>query len=161
MQQLLFDALMFVSLQEVEHERLFHLELVKDEHVNLAVSTLATLITSIRSNEAVAAENSVVEAMIQIAGFADIEYLIIRDEEIDPSDLKRSNVEAAEGANTEAMQRFMSFILNLGIELERMTQSISIRNERLNEQKTKTAQDENIINVMRFWAKLRELPGYE
>ena len=64
MQQLPFDALMFVSLQEVEHDRLSHLELVKDEHVNLAVSTLATLITSIRSNEAVAAENSVVEAMI-------------------------------------------------------------------------------------------------
>ena len=64
MQQLPFDALMFVSLQEVEFYGISALELVKDEHVNLAVSTLATLITSIRSNEAVAAENSVVEAMI-------------------------------------------------------------------------------------------------
>ena len=94
---------MFVSLQEVEHERLFHLELVKDEHVNLAVSTLTPFITSSRSDEAITAVAPIVEAMVEVASLTDVEYLIIRDEEIDPSDLKRSNVEAAEGANTEAM----------------------------------------------------------
>ena len=77
MQQLPFDALMFVSLQEVEHERLFHLELVKDEHVNLAVSTLAALIASIRSNEAVAAVVPIVEPLVEITSLADVEYLII------------------------------------------------------------------------------------
>ncbi len=124
---------MFVSLQEVEHDRLSHLELVKDEHVNLAVSRLTALIASSRSNEAITAVAPVVEAMVEVASLANIEYLIIRDEEIDPSDLKRSNVEAAEGANTKAMKFSASSILHLGIELERMTQSISIRNERLNE----------------------------
>ena len=133
MQQLPFDALMFVSLQEVEHERLFHLELVKDEHVNLAVSRLTALITSSRSDEAVTTVEPVVEPLIEIASLTDVEYRIMRDEEIDPSDLKRSNVEAAEGANTKAMKFSASSILHLGIELERMTQSISIRNERLNE----------------------------
>lgn len=94
---------MFVSLQEVEHERLFHLELVKDEHINLAVGTLTALITSRRCNEAITAVAPVVEPLIEIASLTDVEYLIMRDEQIDPSDLKRSKVEAAEGANTEAM----------------------------------------------------------
>ncbi len=91
------------SLQEVEHERLFHLEVLKDEHINLAVSRLPALITSRWSDEAVTAVAPIVEAMVEVASLTDIEYLIIRDEEIDPSKIKRSNVEAAEGTNTEAM----------------------------------------------------------
>ena len=49
----------------------------------------------------------------------------------------------------------------LWVELERMAMFVSIRNERLDEEKMIPAQDESVINVMRFWAKLRELPGYE
>ena len=49
----------------------------------------------------------------------------------------------------------------LWVELERMAMFVSIRNERLEEEKMIPAQDESVINVMRFWAKLRELPGYE
>ena len=80
MQQLPFDALMFVSLQEVEFYGISALELVKDEHVNLAVSTLAALIASIRSNEAVAAVVPIVEPLVEIAGFANVEYLILSNE---------------------------------------------------------------------------------
>lgn len=76
---------------------------MKDEHINLAVSGLPALITSRWSDEAVTAVASIVEALIEVASLTDVEYLIIRDEEIDPSKIKRSNVEAAEGANTEAM----------------------------------------------------------
>ena len=49
----------------------------------------------------------------------------------------------------------------LWVELERMAMFVSIRNEQLEEEKMIPAQDESVINVMRFWAKLRELPGYE
>lgn len=80
-----------------------NLELVKNEHVNLAVGTLTALITSSRSDEAITAVAPVVEAMVEVASLANIEYFIIRDEEIDPSKIKRSNVEAAEGTNTKAM----------------------------------------------------------
>lgn len=76
MQQLPFDAFMLCSLQEVEHERLFHLELVKDEHVNLAVSRLTALIASSRSNEAITAVEPVVEPLIKIASLTDVEYRI-------------------------------------------------------------------------------------
>ena len=72
MQQLPFDAFMLCSLQEVEHERLFHLELVKDEHVNLAVSRLTALIASSRSDEAITAVAPVVEALVEVAGFTDV-----------------------------------------------------------------------------------------
>ena len=94
---------MFVSLQEVEFYGMSNLELVKNEHVNLAVGTLTALIASSRSNEAITAVEPVVEPLIEIASLTDVEYRIMRDEEIDPSDLKRSNVEAAEGAKTKAM----------------------------------------------------------
>ena len=94
---------MLCSLQEVEHDRLSHLEVLKYEPVNLAVSRLPALITSRWSDEAVTAVSSVIETLVEVAGLANVEYLIMRDEEIDPSKIKRSNVEAAEGANTEAM----------------------------------------------------------
>ena len=121
MQQLPFDAFMLCSLQEVEHERLFHLELVKDEHVNLAVSRLPALITSSRSDEAITAVAPVVEAMVEVTSLANVEYLIMRDEKIDPSKIKRRYREAAERAKTKAMKFSASSILHLGIELERMT----------------------------------------
>ncbi len=94
---------MLLSLQEVEHERLFHLELLKNEHINLAVSRLAALITSRWSDEAITAVEPVVEAVIEVTSLANVEYLIIRDEKIDPRDIKRSNVEAAERTKTETM----------------------------------------------------------
>ena len=94
---------MLLSLQEVEHERLFHLELLKNEPVNLAVSRLPALIASSRSDEAVTTVAPVVESLVEVASLANIEYLIIRDEEIDPRNVEWSNVEAAERANTEAM----------------------------------------------------------
>ena len=77
MQQLPFDALMFVSLQEVEFYGISALELVKDEHVNLAVSTLAALIASSRSNEAITAVAPIVEPLVEITSLADVKYLII------------------------------------------------------------------------------------
>lgn len=94
---------MFSSLQEVEHERLSHLEVVKNEHVNLAVSRLPALITSRWGDEAITAVAPIIEAVVEVTSLTDVENFIIRDEEIDPSDLKRSNVEAAERAKTEAM----------------------------------------------------------
>ena len=103
MQQLAFNAFMLRSLQEVEHERLFYLELVKDEHVNLAVGTLSSLITSSRSDEAVTAVAPIIESLVEVTSLTDVEYLTIRSEEIDPSDLKRSNVEAAERAKTKTV----------------------------------------------------------
>ena len=57
-----------------------NLELMKNEHVNLAVSTLAALIASSRSDEAIAAVVPIVEPLVEIAGFADIEYLILSNE---------------------------------------------------------------------------------
>ena len=94
---------MFRSLQEVEHERLSNHEMLKDEHINLAVSRLTALITSSRSDEAITAVAPIVESLVEVASLANIEYLIIRDEEIDPRNVEWSNVEAAEGTNTEAM----------------------------------------------------------
>ena len=98
-----------------------NLELLKNEHVNLAVSTLAALIASSRSNEAITAVAPIVKAMVEVASLTDIEYLIIRDEEVDPSKIKRRYREAAERAKTKAMKFSASSILHLGIELERMT----------------------------------------
>ena len=98
-----------------------NLELVKNEHVNLAVGTLTALITSSRSDEAITAVAPVVESLVEVASLTDIEYLIIRDEEVDPSKIKRMYREAAERANTKAMKFSASSILHLGIELERMT----------------------------------------
>ena len=94
---------MLCSLQEVEHERLSHLEVLKDEHINLAVSRLTALIASSRSDEAITAVAPIVESLVEVASLTDVEYLIIRDEEIDPRNVECSNVEAAEGTNTEAM----------------------------------------------------------
>ena len=94
---------MLRSLQEVEQESLSNLEVMKDEVINLAVSRLTALITSWWSDEAITTVASVVEPLVEIACLPDVEDLIIRDEEIDPSKIKRSNVEAAERAKTEAM----------------------------------------------------------
>ena len=77
--------------------------MLKYEYVNLAVGTLAAMITSRRSDEAITAVAPIVEPLVEVTSLTDVEYLTIRSEEIDPSDLNRSNVEAAEGANTEAM----------------------------------------------------------
>ena len=87
---------MLCSLQEVEHERLSHLEVLKDEHINLAVSRLTALITSRWSDEAITAVSSVIETLVEVAGLANVEYFIIRDEEIDPSTVISGNREAAE-----------------------------------------------------------------
>ena len=94
---------MFSSLQEVEHERLSHLEVVKNKVINLAVSRLPALITSRWGDEAITAVAPIIEAVVEVTSLTDVEYLTMRSEEIDPSDLKRSNVEAAERAKTEAM----------------------------------------------------------
>ncbi len=77
--------------------------MLKNEHIDLAVGRLTAMITSSRSDEAVTAVAPIVEAVVKITSLTDVEYLTIRSEEIDPSDLKRSNVEAAERAKTEAM----------------------------------------------------------
>ena len=77
--------------------------MLKYEYVNLAVGTLAAMITSRRSDEAITTVAPIVEALVEVTSLTDVEYLTIRSEEIDPSDLKRSNVEAAERAKTEAM----------------------------------------------------------
>ena len=68
---------MFRSLQEVEHERLSNHEMLKDEHVNLAVSRLPAMITSCWSDEAITTVAPVVEAVVEITSLADVEYLII------------------------------------------------------------------------------------
>ena len=112
---------MLCSLQEVEHERLFHLELVKNEHVNLAVGTLTALIASSRSNEAITAVAPVVEALVEVAGFTNVEDLILSNENIDPGQVKRSNEEATERAKSKAMQHSVFFILLLRVELQSMT----------------------------------------
>ena len=79
------------------------------------------MITSRRSDEAITAVAPVVEPLVEVTSLADVEYLIIRDEEVDPSDFKRSNVEAAERATTEAVQHSVSFILLMRVEFQRMT----------------------------------------
>ena len=124
---------MFVSLQEVEHERLFHLELVKDEYINLAVGTLTALITSRRCNEAITAVAPVVEAMIEVASLTDVEYLIMRDEQIDPSPVISSNREATERPRAEFMELLVTLVSVqlLWVEFERMVMFVSLRNERL------------------------------
>ena len=121
MQQLPFDALMLVSLQEVEFYGISALELVKDEHVNLAVSRLTALIASSRSDEAVTAVAPVVEALVEVAGFTNVEDLILSNENIDPGQVKRSNEEATERAKSKAMQHSVFFILLLRVELQSMT----------------------------------------
>ena len=87
---------MLCSLQEVEHERLSYLELLKDEHINLAVSRLPALITSRWSDEAITAVAPIVESLVEVAGLANIEYFTIGYEKIDPSTVISGNREAAE-----------------------------------------------------------------
>ena len=94
---------MLCSLQEVEFYWMSNLEVLKDEHINLAVSRLTALITSRWSDEAITAVAPIVEAVVKITSLTNVEYLTIRSEEIDPSNLKRSNVEAAERAKPKAM----------------------------------------------------------
>ena len=154
---------MFRSMQEVEHERLFHLELLKDEHINLAVSRLPALITSSRCDEAVTTVASVVEAVIEVTSLANVEYLIMRDEEIDPSTVISSNGEATERPRAELMELPVSFMFVqlLRVELQGLAMFVSLRNERLNKAKMIPAQEQSIRKVMRFWATVRELPGCE
>ncbi len=80
MQQLPFNVFILVSFQEVEFYGMSNLELMKNEHVNLAVGTLTALIASIRSDEAVAAVVLVVEPLIEVAGFTNVEYHILSNE---------------------------------------------------------------------------------
>lgn len=103
MQQLTFNAFMFSSLQEVEHERLFHFELMKNEMINLTVSRLAAMITNFWSDEAITAIAPIIEPLVEIAGLTDVKNLIMGSEEVDSGNIKRGNVEAAERAKTEAM----------------------------------------------------------
>ena len=154
---------MFRSMQEVEHERLFHLEVLKDEPVNLAVSRLPALITSSRCDEAVTTVASVVEAVIEVTSLANVEYLIMRDEEIDPSTVISSNGEATERPRAELMELPVSFMFVqlLRVELQGLAMFVSLRNERLNKAKMIPAQEQSIRKVMRFWATVRELPGCE
>ena len=154
---------MLCSLQEVEHERLSHLEVLKDEHINLAVSRLTALITSRWSDEAITAVSSVIETLVEVAGLANVEYLIIRDEEIDPSTVISGNREAAERPRAELMELPVSFMFVqlLRVELQGLAMFVSLRNERLNKAKMIPAQEQSIRKVMRFWATVRELPGCE
>ena len=126
---------MLCSLQEVEHERLSHLEVLKDEHINLAVSRLTALITSRWSDEAITAVSSVIETLVEVAGLANVEYLIIRDEEIDPSTVISGNREATERPRAELMELPVSFMLvqHLRVELQGLAMFVSLRDERLNE----------------------------
>ncbi len=98
-----------------------NLELLKNEHINLAVSTLAALITSIRRDEAITTVAPVVEALVEVAGFTNVEDLILSNENIDPGQVKRSNEEATERAKSKAMQHSVFFILLLRVELQSMT----------------------------------------
>ena len=108
---------MLCSLQEVEHERLSHLEVLKDEHINLAVSRLTALITSSRSDEAITAVASIVEALVEVAGLANIEYFTIGYEKIDPSTVISGNREATERPRAELMELFVPLVQHLRIEL--------------------------------------------
>ena len=68
---------MFRSLQEVEHERLSNHEMLKNEHIDLAVGRLTAMITSSRSDEAVTAVAPIVEPLVEVTSLTDVEYLII------------------------------------------------------------------------------------
>ena len=126
---------MLCSLQEVEHERLSHLEVLKDEPVNLAVSRLTALITSSRSDEAITAVSSVIETLVEVAGLANIEYFTIGYEKIDPGPVISSNREATERPRAELMELPVSFMLVqlLRVELQDLAMFVSLRDERLNE----------------------------
>lgn len=87
--------------------------------INLAVSTLSTLITSLRSNEAVTAELVVVEPLIEIGSLTDVEQLPIADEKIDSRDVISMNREGTEGTETEPVQLSVSFIQLMRVEFER------------------------------------------
>lgn len=87
--------------------------------INLAISTLSALITSLRSNEAVTAENSVVEPLIEIGSLTDVEQLPIADEKIDSRDVISMNREGTEGTETEPVQLSVSFIQLMRVEFER------------------------------------------
>ena len=136
---------------------------MKDEHINLAVSRLPALITSSRCDEAVTTVASVVEAVIEVTSLANVEYLIMRDEEIDPSTVISSNGEATERPRAELMELPVSFMFVQlqWVELQGLAMFVSLRNERLNKAKMIPAQEQSIRKVMRFWATVRELPGCE
>ncbi len=87
--------------------------------INLAVSTLSTLITSLRSNEAVTAELVVVEPLIEIGSLTDVEQLPIADEKIDSRDVISMNREGTKGTETEPVQLSVSFIQLMRVEFER------------------------------------------
>ena len=126
---------MLCSLQEVEHERLSHLEVLKNEPVNLAVSRLPVLITSRWSDEAMTAVAPIVESLVEVAGLANIEYFTIGYEKIDPSTVISGNGEATERPRAELMELPVSFMLVqlLRVELQGLAFFVSLGNERLNE----------------------------
>lgn len=108
---------MLCSLQEVEHERLSHLELLKDEHINLAVSGLPALITSRWSDEAITAVSPIVEPLIEIAGLSDVKDIAIGDEHVNTRDVICGNGEATERLRAELMELFVPLVQHLRIEL--------------------------------------------
>ncbi len=126
---------MLCSLQEVEHERLSHLEVLKNEPVNLAVSRLPALITSRRCDEAVTAVAPIVEPLIEIAGLSDVKDIAIGDEHVNARDVISRDGEATERPRAELMELPVSFMLVqlLRVELQGLAFFVSIRNERLNE----------------------------
>ena len=64
---------MFRSLQEVEHERLSNHEMLKNEHIDLAVGRLTAMITSSRSDEAITTVAPIVEPLVEITSLTDVE----------------------------------------------------------------------------------------
>ena len=148
----MFDVFMLCSLQEVEHERLSHLEVLKDEHINLAVSRLPALITSRWSDEAITAVAPIVEALVEVAGLANIEYFTIGYEEIDPSTVISGNGEATERPQAELMELPASFVpvQLLLVELQDLAMFVSLRDERLNELETVAEKDNLLLWFMRF-----------
>ena len=126
---------MLCSLQEVEHERLSHLEVLKNEPVNLAVSRLPALITSRWSDEAITAVAPIVEPLIEIAGLSDVKDIAIGDEHVNARDVISRDGEATERPRAELMELPVSFMLVqlLRVELQGLAFFVSIRNERLNE----------------------------
>ena len=112
-----------------------NLELVKNEPVNLAVSRLTALVTSRRCDEAVTAVASIVEALVEVAGLANIEYFTIGYEKIDPSTVISGNREATERSRAKLMELSVFFVpvQLLRAELQNLALFVSLRDERLNE----------------------------
>lgn len=101
---------MLKSRQKVEQYRFSCLKLTQYQLINLEISTLAPLITSVWSDEAVTAENFVIEPLIEIASLTYIEQLSVRDEDVDTRNVISINREGAERTESEPVQLSVSFI---------------------------------------------------